>query len=349
MFVALIILQKNKLSFKNGALLSLAMVLVVSTHQLIAIVMFAITFTMLAILLLRKEKNQFRKISVCAFPSILVFSLIIYINYFVFSLPLAGYSENFSGGFESIASAPHLAFVADTFGFLALCYLPFVPLLVFGARKFRGNTQLNAWIAWLFVPLLLTALTPYNLFIGGVLPFRWVLLLTYPLSFYAVEGLFAIKWNWYKIAYKIALGSIIALLSVSFMVLPNSQAISYFTSYTSYIPKSMLENTIQLSDCEDTQNALLWARNNISADGYLLTHVAFYGWATLTVDINRLVFYEYGDPLATAKQIANSSTSVYLIWWISGAGWYGMPTVSDVFQEIYHSGNISIYLYSDST
>ncbi len=346
MFIALIFLQKKEIKFKNGVLLSLAMVLVVLTHQLLAIVMFAITFTMLAVLLFRKRKSQFRKISACTFPSALIFSSSIYLTYFVFSLPLAGYSADFAGGFESLASAPHLTFVADTFGFLALCYLPLVPLLVFGARKFRDNTQLNAWIAWLFIPLLLTALTPYNLFIGGVLPFRWILLLTYPLSFYAVEGLFAIRWNWYKIAYKIALGSIIAFLSVSFLVLPNSEAISYFTIYTSYIPKSMLQNTLQLSDCQDTQNALLWARNNLPADSYLLTHIAFYGWATLTIDTNRLVFYEYRDPLATAAQNANSSNSVYLIWWINGTGWYGQPTVPANFSEVYHSGNIAIFKYT---
>jgi hypothetical protein len=158
-----------------------------------------------------------------------------------------------------------------------------------------------------------------------------------------VEGLFAIKWNWYKIAYKIALGSIIAFLSVSFLVLPNNEAISYFTTYTSYVPKSMLQNTIQLSDCQDTQNALLWAKNNMLADGYLLTHVAFYGWATLTIPNNRLVFYEYGDPLATATQIANSSNSVYLIWWINGTGWYGQPTVPAIFSTVYRSGDIAIF------
>jgi len=346
MFIALFILQKKEISFKNGVLLSLAMILVVLTHQLVAIVMFTITLTTIAILLFRKSKSQFRKISVCTFPSALIFSSIIYLTYFVFSIPLAGYSADFAGGFESLASAPHLAFVADTIGFLFLCYLPLVPLLVFGARKFRGNTQLNAWIAWLFIPILLTALTPYNLFIGGVLPFRWILLLTYPLSFYAVEGLFAIKWNWYKIAYKIALGSIIAFLSVSFLVLPNNEAISYFTTYISYVPKSMLQNTIQLSDCQDTQNALLWAKNNMLADGYLLTHVAFYGWATLTIPINRLVFYEYGDPLTTATQIANSSNSVYLIWWINGTGWYGQPTVPAIFSTVYRSGDIAIFKYT---
>jgi hypothetical protein len=274
--------------------------------------------------------------------------MIIYLTYFVYSLPLSGYSPDFAGGFESIISAPHLEFAADTLGFLVFCYLPLIPLLVFGARKFRGNIQLNAWIAWLFIPLLLAILSPTNLFIGGVLPFRWVLLLTYPLSFYAAEGLFAIKWNWYKIAYKIVFGSIIVFLSVSFLVLPNSDAISYFTNYNSYVPKSMLQNTLQLSDCQDASNTLLWARNNLPADSYLLTHVAFYGWASLTFDINRIVFYGYDDPSVAAMQFANSSYSVYLIWWVNGTGWYGRPTVSAVFSEVYNSGDIAIFKYIQS-
>ena len=85
--------------------------------------------------------------------------------------------------------------------------------------------------------------SPTASFLGGVLPFRWILLLTYPLSFYAVEGFFAIKWNWQKVVYKIALGFIIALLTVSFMILPNSGASGYFGAYPTYVPKSMLQNT----------------------------------------------------------------------------------------------------------
>jgi hypothetical protein len=181
-----------------------------------------------------------------------------------------------------------------------------------------------------------------------VLPFRWILLLTYPLSFYAVEGFFAIKWNWQKIVYKIAVGFIIALLTVSFMVLPNSGASGYFGAYPTYVPKSMLQNTIQLSDCQDTANALLWAKNNMPPNGYLLVHEAFYGWATLSFNSSQLLPYFFSNPADVVGSIHhdNPSGQLYLIWWVNGTGWYGQPTVSASFNELYHSGNIAIYQYS---
>jgi hypothetical protein len=347
MFIALILLQKKEFNFRNGLLLSITMVLVVLTQQLFAVVLFAIVIVTLVVMLIRKSIARFLRVLVFVFPSTVVFLIIVYLTYFVFSQPIAGYSTEFAGGFQSLLLSSHLSFVADTLGFVVYCYLPLVPFLIFGFRKFRGNVQLNVWIGWLFVPLFLAVISPYNLVIGGVLPFRWVLLLTYPLTFYAVDGIFSIKWNWYKIGYKVAVASIIAFLSVSFLILPNSDALSYFNEYTSYIPKSMLQNTLQLSDCQDALNALEWSKTNLPSNGYLLVHQAFYGWAALTLGVDKLVPYEFGDPAMAAVTFSNSSMHpLYLVWWVNGTGWYGQPNVSSVFSEMYQSGNIAIFAYS---
>jgi hypothetical protein len=351
LFIALIYLQRNKFDFKNGFLFSLAMFLVVLTHQLFAVVMFAILIATLVGFSLKKKKNELVKLVIYALPAVLLFLSILYLSYFVFSSPVIGYSVDYGGGFDALTSISHNAYVFDTLGFLAFCYLPMLPLLFFGARRFKGNFQLKAWIIWLFIPIFLVIVSPINLFIGGVLPFRWVMLLTYPLSFYLVEGIFAIRWNWYKIFYKVAAGSIIAVLSVGFMVLPNSDAISYFGSYPTYIPKSMLQNTIQLSDCQDTANALLWAQNNIPNNGHLLVHQAFYGWSTLSFDINRIIpyFFENLTEVAINLQQNSAENPLYLIWWVNGTGWYGQPNVPGSFSEIYHSHNIAIYEYLPET
>jgi len=194
-------------------------------------------------------------------------------------------------------------------------------------------------------------LSPNSFFIGGVLPFRWILLLTYPLSFYAVEGLFAIKWNWHKIIYKIAVGFILALLSVSFLVLPNSGALEYFGGYPTYVPKSMLQNTVQLSDCQGTANALFWAKNNLPSNGRLLVHEVFYGWAILSFDNNRINPYFFGNLTDVTNKLKedNSISALYLIWWVNGTGWYGQLNVPSAFEELYRSGNIAIYKFSSDS
>jgi len=351
LFLTLTILQKNGHSIRNAFLLSLTMALVVFSHQLIAIIMFAIIIATIANTLLKKKRAELKRIIICSVPATFLLLSIIYINYFVFSSPILGYSINYSGGFEGLATISHMNLIFETLGFLAFCYLPLVPLLIFGFRKLKNNIPLRAWIIWLFIPLIIMIISPNSFFIGGVLPFRWILLLTYPLSFYAVEGLFAIKWNWYKILYKIAISFILALLSVSFLVLPNSGALEYFGSYPTYVPKSMLQNTVQLSDCQDTANALLWAKNNLPSNGHLLVHEVFYGWAILSFDSDRLNPYFFGNLTDVTNKLKedNSTSALYLIWWVNGTGWYGQLNVPSAFEELYHSGNIALYKFSSDS
>ena len=347
LFLTLTILQKNWVNIRNGLLLSLMMALVVFSHQLVAIIMFAIITAMITKYSLKKKKAELSRIIVYSIPAALILLLIIYINYFVFSSPVMSYSVNYSGGFETLTTVSHLDLVINTLGFLVFCYLPLVPLLILGLRRSKSNIHFKAWILWAVIPILLVILSPNAYFLGGVLPFRWILLLTYPLSFYAVEGLFAIKWNWYKIAYKVAVGSIIGILSVGFLALPNNGAFGYFGSYPTYVPKSMLQNTVQLSDCQDTSNALLWAQNNLPSSGLLLVHEAFYGWAMLSFNGSRLIPYFFGNLTDTVNtQLNKNSTNpLYLIWWVNGTGWYGQTTVPAIFKELYSSGNIAIYQY----
>ena len=109
----------------------------------------------------------------------------------------------------------------------------------------------------------------------------------------------------------------------------------------------MLQNTVPFSDCQDTVNVLQWARTNMDVKSHLLVHEAFFGWALLTIDYDQLVFYGYNDPALYAQQLVVnvSKVQLYLIWWVNGSGWYGQPTVSSTFREVYKSGRMAIYLY----
>jgi hypothetical protein len=139
---------------------------------------------------------------------------------------------------------------------------------------------------------------------------------------------------------------ILAVLSLSFAALPNNDANTYYTLYPNYIPKSMLQNTLQLSDCQDTLNALQWLKSYMSIDSQFLVHDVFYGWALLNFDSTQVVNYGFNLPDAAAAELVDSGVqSAYLIWWVNGSGWYGQPVVSGNFSQVYCSGNIAIYLY----
>jgi len=140
----------------------------------------------------------------------------------------------------------------------------------------------------------------------------------------------------------------LATLSLSFIVLPNNLAFPYFSLCTLYVPSSMLQNTVALSDSQDAVNALNWVNESMSSDSRLLVHDVFYGWASLTIDAGQLVPYGYDNPETVAQNLEENSSEyqLYLIWWINGSGWHGQPTVSSAFRQVYESGRIAVYTYS---
>jgi hypothetical protein len=132
--------------------------------------------------------------------------------------------------------------------------------------------------------------------------------------------------------------------------MPNNLVFPYYVLYSNYIPSSMLQNTVALSDARDTANAINWVQNNIFENAHLLVHDAFYGWALLSIDRDTLIPYGYANPETVAEKLCEngSENALYLIWWVNGSGWHGQPDVSSSFTQVYVSGKIAIYVYNSS-
>jgi hypothetical protein len=321
------------------------MLSVVFAQQLVAVIMFAIILATIVRLYLDKEIVGLCRLIACSVPAAASFLLIVYANYVAssqFSVVSGFLGQNSEGFMALFGFASYSDMVVDTLGFLVFCYLPLVPLLVLGARRFKRNLQLKVWVFWIFLSLLLVIVSPGAFF--AVFPYRWTLLLTYPLAFYAAEGFASLKLD----LYKAGVGLMLATLSVSFMVFPNSLAFPYFGLFTLYVPSSMLQNTVSLSDSQDTVNALQWVRNNMPSDARLLVHDVFYGWASLALDGGQLIHYGYGHPETMAQKLEENGSEykLYLVWWINGSGWHGQPNVSSAFRVIYESGRIAVFTYA---
>jgi hypothetical protein len=346
LFATLIFLRKDGNPLKNGVLLSLAMLSVVFAHQLVAVIMFAMVLATVIRLFLDKKMVELRRLGVCSVPAGILFFVIVCAIYLVspqFSV-LSGFPVQSSEGFMALFGfASYTDLVVDTLGFLVFCFLPLVPLLVLGVRRFKSNLQLKVWIFWVFISLLSVIISP-NAFVAA-LPYRWILLLTYPLAFYAAEAFASLKLN----AYKAGVGLMLATLSLGFIVLPTNSPFPYYVAFPKYVPTSMLQNTVSLSDSQDAANALQWIQNNMPNDGHLLVHDAFYGWASLTLDRSQLIPYGYDNPEATAQKLIEhgSEYPLYLIWWVNGTGWHGQRNVSSAFRQVYESGRIAVFIYND--
>ena len=347
LFTTLVFLTKDARPLRTGVLLSLAMLSVVFAHQLIAVIMFAIVLATLVHLYLDKKMLELFRLVVYSVPAVILFSVIVFASYVAsadFSV-VGGFPGQDSGGFMALFGfASYTDLVINTLGFAVFCFLPLIPLLARSARRFKANLQLKVWISLIFIFLLIVFISPNTLFV--TLPYRWILLLTYPLAFYAAEAFTFLKSN----SYKAAIGLMLVALSVGFVALPNNLAFPYYAAYPTYVPTSMLQNTISLSDSQDTVNALQWVQNNMPGNAHLLVHDAFYGWASLSLNADQLITYGYGNPETMAQNLTENGSEyqLYLIWWVNGSGWHGQHTTPSAFRQVYESGRIAVFIYNDS-
>lgn len=343
LFAAMIFLAKNPTSFKDNLLLSLLLILTVLSHQLIAVIMFSIIIATMLHLRSKEKRIALRRVVVCSAPAVTAFLAIVIASFL--SSQITFENGVITQGTQGLTFLFRFASITESalyaLGFLFFCYLPFLPLLLLSLKKFRANLQIKAWILLVLFFIIISIIIP-NAFIGAY-PYRWILLLVFPLAFFVADTISRLK----SIFIKVIAVVLVFSLSPAYIALPATQPLQYFSAYPLYMPTTMTQNTLPLRDCQDAINALHWIRNNMDNNSRLLTHEVFYGWALTTMSKNQLVFYGFNDPSLYAKRLTENGSSfqLFLIWWINGEGWYGQPAVSSEFQSIYQSGKIAIYLY----
>jgi len=327
-------------TWKCYALLLPTMVFVVLSHQLVSVIMFAIVSAVALQDLARREYGPVRNLVLSALPSVVLFGLVVYADFAVLpsvsAASLAGSGLGWLSlfGFSSIFEG-----VADTLGFLFYCCLPLLPFVFVGIRGFR-SLELKVWSIW----CLIAVLFPFFLSFAP-LGYRWTLLMVFPLAFFAVEGFR--RFNFRRL--KIVLSGVLVFLSFSFILLPTGMAFPYFRLFPNYVPSSMLQNSVALSDCVDVVRALAWVNGSIGSDGVLLVHDAFYGWSLLYLNRSRVVCYKYENPQTAAREMfANGYHRLFVVWWVAGEGWHGWSTLPSCFVEVYRSNRIAIYEYAEA-
>jgi hypothetical protein len=344
LFTVLILIEKLVGHLKYGVFLSAAMVLVVLSNSLVAILMFAIVAVTVLSSYFNMRTFEIRRLVIVSLPAVLLFTMMVYANYLVsssFSVS-NGFPLKESEGFMALfgfVSYPDM--VANILGFLVFAFLPLLPLVVSGARHFGLGLQIKAWILSIFIALFMTIISP-NISVS-ILPHRWTLMLTYPFAFYTVEAVAHFRLN----ISKTIVGLTLASLTLGFVLLPNETPFPYYTLFPYYVPTSMLQNTVPSRDFEDSVNAMQWLESNMNCGEYLLAHDAFYGWSLLNLNSNQIIPSGYSNLGTMAKEAVQNGSIVqlYLIWWINGSGWHGQPTVSSSFEEVYASGKIAVYKY----
>ena len=339
-------------SWKRYVLLSLAMTGVALAHQLVSVIMFGVVAFTIMRKMFQKERAKAVRLIAISLPAVLLFFAIVYFSPAVPEYRLIFGFSNSDGWLSLFGFSSYQGMLTSAAGFFLYCYVPMLPLVIVGFRRF-GNFQIRSWVLLSLVALLIPMVSPSNL--------RWVMMLTYPFAFCVSETLSRVKsvsWKRFGLTlHQVVVGYLVftmAFLSLGFMLMPPENCFPYFNTricngYIYQMPSSMLQNTVSIADCQDAANALQWLKNNMHSDALLLAHRAFYGWALSTLNGNQVVLYEYENPGGTAKMVAQEGRGqIYLIWWISGQGWYGQSTVPSSFEEVYQSGRIAVYNYTST-
>jgi hypothetical protein len=340
----------EKFSWKRYASFSMALVTVVLSNQVVAVLVLGVLLFTVIHKVIRKNRVDAVRIVMFALPAVLLFLAIFYLSPAVPEFRLIfGFPATSDGWLALFGYSSYQSMLTSEFGFIVYCFLPLLPLAVLSVKRF-GNFQMRSWVILILIATLVPIVSPSDL--------RLVMLLVYPLAFYAAEGLSWLKsfrWNRFRINLLrvglVYLLLVTAVLSLGFMVMTPEQPFPYFKAgvnpYFYSIPTSMLQNTVSVTDCPGTANALQWLKDNMTSNSVLLTHRVFYGWALSTLNPDQVLLYEFGNPQDAAKTAAQQGyNQIYLIWWINGKGWDGQPTVPSGFHEIYQIREIAIYLYA---
>lgn len=334
LFLLLIVVRRcsDRVSLRNGALLLFLTSIVVLSNQLVAVLMLLIFLVLVVKEFSLNKVAVGLRLAVCSLPAVVLFALS---TYSVFIVSSGVVSDEWASLF-GLTSGYGMA--VGTLGFLLYCSLPIIPVVLLGLKRFK-NLEMIVWMGWCLIGAFLPIFSGFPLFPLG---YRWILLMVFPLSFVAIEGIKQFN----RLKLRAVLVGILILLSASFVVLPAEAALPFFVAFPNYVPSSMLQNGVPQRDCADVVKVMEWTKANMKANDVLLVHDAFHGWALLYSDKTRVVSYGYGDPAAAAVEIhADCSDRIYVVWWVAGKGWHGLASLPTSFTEVYRSNEIAAYVY----
>ncbi len=226
-FVVLMLLMNKKSgSRKNYIFLSLAMLAVVLSHQLVSVLMFGVIFFTCINSVFHKKISSSIYLILVSLPSVVYF-FVVYLSG-VLQAGFLNFSTNVGSALLSWTGfTSYQSMLISTAGLFLYCFLLILPLVVISLWRFR-NLQLESWLLFSLILMLLP--------IASVSPYRWVLMLIYPLAFYATDALSrlkSIKWKRYKLNVKriaivyLALSTVI--LGFGFIFMTSEKPFAYFS------------------------------------------------------------------------------------------------------------------------
>ncbi|MFA5364136.1 MAG: hypothetical protein WC325_03030 [Candidatus Bathyarchaeia archaeon] len=360
---------KNELSLKQVTALSVLSLVVVWGHELAAVSLFVMVFGLLFMSVYKKEQLPTKPV-LATIPALAVF-LIGVLR--VFPLP-AGAETNILQISDTVLAHPGgLFFLTDYLNVLTpvehytsyfelfshvsslfiLLYLVLIPLIAVGYFKDR---VLGYWTLLLLVGSFSCLVVPFS---GLFLWNRWMLMLIFPFTFFAVEGLwkaaktgsaFSVSrfFRWFRLPKKfgVALAFISVVVGMVFMTYPlvdGKYGIIGVEATFRYVPSTMQSSSVPLQDTQGTIESFDWLNQHMVNNSAVLVHDVFNYWSQLYLDDDHSVIL-FNNNLAQASQFSseNGFTISYLVWWNQDIGWYNLDVPNNAV-PVFDCGRISVF------
>src|SRR6266487_2534994 len=317
-----------KSALSRVSLLSLA----VLSNQLVGVL---VVGTQLATLVHPSIRKNTRLFSL-QFSPIALFLLILY----------ATMQTALAPGLSIVGPGANLSILTANLSFLFYAYIFVVPLVLFGI-KLRERSVFVPWTIACGIGLALSVM-PGHVFqdIG----YRWVLLLSLPLLFLAYEGYSGLRVasafanrNWGGLLRVVVIVSL-SSSAISYAILPAQSAPTLFTVFPQYVPTSMVQSSLPLSDYPNVVSAMVWVDSHLDSNSVLITQQAFYGWARSYLSPDKQVLNSFLSSPTSAIDQTGSYTHVLTVWWVEGAGWFqgSFPVGA---KPLVRFGDLAVYEY----
>jgi hypothetical protein len=351
-------------------------VLVVFSHELVTIVLFAVVFVVASSSFLKGAKVVALKVIAAVTPALALFLGEIFLVMFPVSYSVPGpnviwayqpvghytgalfFFTNYLGVSDTVQSySSYSALFSNVASLFVLLFLFVLPLVLIG---FFRDGILDGWVGLLLVGGFGALVVPW---FALDLWSRWMLMLVYPFTFYAVNGIGRVvhagglsvsppwrRLNWLKVSKRAVKGLLVVsfCLGSVFMACPllfGRFGLVDLPTTVNYLPSTMQSNSLPLIDVDDAVNALKWVNTQMNSSSAFLAQNAFYFWSLLYLNDTRTIVY-FANDFVGAIQVAHlhGFSVMYFVWWNTNIGWYGI-TVPSYFATLKDFGRISVYSY----
>lgn len=247
--------------------------------------------------------------------------------------------------------------VSHILSLFALLYIVIFPLILVGLFRHR---ILDWWTILLLIGSFGALVTP---FFALEMWSRWMLMLVYPFTFYAVNGIGKIlksgghsastalrRVNWMRLSRRsvsliLVLSFSIGLVFMSTPLISGRAGVFGLPTTVFYVPSTMQSNSLPLVDVDGTVGAMNWLNAQMDRESVLLAQDAFFHWASLYLDkAHTLIYFKHNLNSAIEAAVEQRFDRLYFVWWNEDIGWYSLK-VPETFAPVYGADRISVFEY----